>query len=46
MDVNEKLMFLWKFKKKKLFIFFGGGGRGRVGGQGSCERFCENSIKK
>ena len=31
MDVNEKLKFLGKFKKKKLG---GGGGWGRVGGSG------------
>ena len=43
MDVNEKLMFLWKLKKKKFFL--GGGGGSCGGGQGRCERFCENSIK-
>ena len=30
-DENEELKFLWKFKKKKIFLG-GGGGRGRVGG--------------
>ena len=44
MDVNNELKFLWKLNikiKKKL----GGGGWGRVGGQGGCERRIEVFVK-
>ena len=34
MDVNEELKFLYKFKKKNIFLGGGVGGRGRVGGGG------------
>ena len=44
MDVIEELQFLGKFKKKNWGGGGGGlgvGGRGRVGGQGGCDRRIE-----
>ena len=49
-DVNGEMKLLRKFKKK-IFIFFGGGGvggsgqGGRVGGQGGWERRSEACVK-